>query len=600
MKMKIFIYLILVCTSVFTQNRTKYIWETPVTYNVSAPVEMINELRKEVDTLLKYNALAPLRVYFGDIIWETYFSYLEPARLITTLGKAYNHLTPVQRQQVKNYIRQELSNPISSPWLRNSISNAHLSRTEGKRREYHQLEQVWGYNNYANLNFRPVSHLLYGIWLYAFNSKDYSLIQENWNNIKQYYNEFRNRELNLPSGLSAAIAVARMAAIMNDTQMLQTVTNHLNTYLPFSGLIQSSLNFAYNGFNGWDAPYPYDTDRARKYIFMGWIYLNISPEMCRFLDDFYQQQVIQHHQNEVNKFPLWWVRAVPYWSRWTGDESVGLPSEVFGMASPIERWIIKKNASQFSLYTRSVPYCTGDSHWLEMLVDAIELYGQTNWVDVRTYNDSIPPAAINDLQVVYSESKGYLIWTTPTDDGLNGRPFNYHFKYSATTIDNNLWNQYPDIPFNKSIKQAGEIDTLQIPFLGSDSIYHIAVKSSDDFGNISTISNQVLFNSTLVSVEDTYVPKEFKVYPVYPNPFNPHTNIRFTITELSKVNINVYSIVGEQVDIISDNRILPSGEHSFIWTPTNLSSGVYVISVRIENQNTGKAEQKLIKSVLLK
>ncbi len=600
--MKIKLYFLIFFLSAFTiaQDRTKYIWETPITYNVNAPQHLIQELRKEIDTLLKYNNLAPLRVYFGDIMYETYFSYLEPGRVILTLARAYNHLTPAQRTLVGNYIRAELSNPASSLWTHNNINNAHLSRTVGNRREYHMLDQVWGADNMMNLGFRPVLHTLYGIWLYAYNSKDFAIIQENWNQIKQYYNEFSNRELNLLSGISAAIAVARMSQIMNDSQMLQTVTNHINTYLKFTGLIQSVKNFAYNGFNGWDAPYPYDTDRGRDLIFMNFFFLNISPEICRFLDDFYQAETIAHHQNEVNKFPLWWIRSVSYWSRWTGDESVGLPSEACGMASPIERWILRRNPSQFLLYTRSHPYCFGDSHWLEMLIDAIELYGQTEWKDVRTFNDSLPPSAITDLRVEYSDSKAYLIWTTPADDGLNGRPFNYYIKYSSSPINDNQWNQYADIPYNKSVKNAGEVDTLRIPALGNDSLYYIAIKSSDDFGNVSSISNVVEFDNTLVGVDGNLIPKEFYVYPVYPNPFNPSTNIKFLLAETSKVTISAYSVTGQLVDVIEKNKTYLPGEYSVKWNPKNLSSGIYFISVNTEGADSKTNNIKTLKTVLLK
>jgi hypothetical protein len=600
MKIKIILFTFFIFLSVsFSQNVNKYIWETPVTYNANAPDYMVQELRKEIDTLLKYNSWAPLRVYFGDIIWETYFSYLEPARSILTLARAYNHLTPVQRTQVGNYIRAELSNPNSSPWVHNSIGNAHLDRTIGNRREYHMLDSIWGADNYTNLNFRPVLHILYGIWLYAYNSKDFAIIQENWQNIKQYYNEFSNRELNLPSGLGAAIAMVRMSEIMNDTQMRQNCINQITAKLTTQGFIEAAKNFAYNGFNGWDAPYPYDTDRGRDLIFMGWIFLNISPEICRFLDDYYQQQTIQHHLNEVQKYPLWWIRSVPYWTRWTGDESVGLPSEVCGMASPIERWIIKRNKFEFAIYTKSRPYCKADSHWLEMLIDAIELYGQTNWVDVRTYNDSIPPSPINDLRVEYSNSKAYLIWTTPNDNGLSGRPFNYWFKYSNNPINDNLWNQYPTIPYNKSIKSAGEIDTLIIPNLGNDSIYYIAVKSEDDFRNLSAISNTVIFNSTL-SVDEEISLKTFYVNPVYPNPFNPETKISFYLPRTSTVNIAVYSVVGELVDKVFNDELLISGEHSLSWRPENLSSGIYFIVVKSKDELTKESSIKIIKSVLLK
>lgn len=592
--------LVLVVFNIYltAQDRSIYIWETPVAYNVNAPQQMINELRKEIDTLFKYNAMAPLRVFYGDIIWESYFSYLEPSRSVLTLARAYNHLTPAQRLNVKQYIREELSNPISTPWTRTSTQI--LSRTDGKRREYHLLDQVWGSNNISDIDNRPVLHLLYGIWLYSFNSKDNSIIQENWTKIKQYYQAFKSRELKLPSGIGAAIAVARMSLIMNDTQTYQTALNDINNSLAFQGLIESAKNFAYNGNQGWDAPYPYNTDRQRKLIFMGWIYLNISPELCRFLDDYYHQQVVTEHQSEVKKFPYWWVRSVPYFSRWTGDESVGLSSEVCGMASPIERWLLKKDANSFSLYTRSVPYCIGDSHWLEMLIDNIELYGQTQWVDVRNYNDSIPPNSVTDLQIEYHNSSAYLIWTTPSDNGLNGRPFNYWFRYSKDPIDNNQWNQYQIIPYNKTIKSAGESDTLKLPELGSDPLYYIAVKSSDDFNNISSISNIITLDNSMVSVDDKQKPTGFFVYDNFPNPFNPQTNIRFSLPSASTVSINIFSSIGELITKLADNEIYNSGEHNLKWNAQSFPSGVYLINITIKENSSSKLSFKTIKSVLLK
>lgn len=594
----IFFILLFIYIDLFSQNRSIYIWETPVTHNVNAPQEMVNELRKEIDTLLKYNALAPLRVFYGDVIWETYFSYLEPARSILTLARSYKHLTASQRILVGTYIREELSNPISSPWLR--MSNPILSRTEGKRREYHLLDEIWGSDNVANYDNRPVLHLLYGLWLYAFNSNDYDLIEENWSEIKQYYQSYKNRELNLLSGIGAAIAVTRMSEIMNDSQMLQTAIDDINNNLPFQGLIESAKDFSYNGFNGWDAPYPYNTDRARNLIFMGWIYLNISSEMCRFLDDYYYSQVVSDHNNEIQKFPLWWVRSVPYFSRWTGDESIGLSSEVCGMASPIERWIMDRDANAFSLYTRSVPYCIGDSHWLEMLVDNIELYGRTDWVDIRTYNDTIPPNQTSDLHIEYLDSSAYLIWTTPEDNGLNGRPFSYWFRFSSEPINEILWNQYQLIEYNQTVKSAGEQDTLKLSNLGNDSTYYIAVKSADDFDNLSLISNIVVLDNSLVDVKEKIKPNNYFICDVYPNPFNPQSNIRINLPSTSTISINVYSVVGELVDKLIDNKIFVSGEHTFNFNGANLSSGVYIINISAKDNNTSNTTLKSIKAVLIK
>lgn len=586
--------------SIYSQDRTKYIWETPISYDVNAPAELISQLRKEADTILKYPSLAPLRVFFGDVIFENYFSYLEPARVITTLARAYRYLTPSQRERVKNYIRTLLQHPQASPWNYADINNMHLDRRAGKRREYHRLHTIWGYDDRSHLGWRPVLHILYGIWLYAYNSKDYDLIRNNWNQIRQYYNAFSSREIKLLSGLGAAIAMARMAYIANDNQTLQSVFNQINANMQFTGLLQSAMNFAYNGNQGWDAPYPYNTDRARDLIFMGWIYLNITPEICRFLDDYYRQEVIQHHTNEVSKYPLWWIRSVPYWSRWTGDESIGLPSEVCGMASPIERWIMKKTAGEFYIYTRSSPYCIGDSYWIEMLIDAIEIYGKISWKDVRTYSDNTPPNRINDLRVEYVNSKGYLIWTTPSDDGLLGAPFSYDIRYSNSQINEQNWNSYQKIEYNMSIKKAGETDTLKINYLGPDSIYYIAIKAVDDFGNASTISNQAIFNSKLVNFEDIFIPKEFYVYPAYPNPFNPSTQIKFNIPETSKATIKVYNSMGEEIEKLEESKEFLPGIYTIKWAPVKISSGIYYIRFSFSSLSTSKTYTKTIKAALIK
>jgi hypothetical protein len=592
-----FFYSIVISQNV---NINKYIWETAINYNSSAPDYMIKELRKEIDTLLKYNSWAPLRVYFGDyIIDESYFSYLEPGRVITTLARAYKYLTTAQRIKVGEYIRLELENKTTSPWVHKQGKSL-LDPRYGKRREYHMLEKIWGYDKLHKLNFRPLLHVLYGLWLYAYNSKDFAIIHENWDYIKNYYTEYAYREINLPSGLGATIAMIRMAEFMNDAQTRQACINHLTQKLITSGFLDSAFNFAYNGFNGWDAPYPYNGERERDLIFMSWIFLNISPEICRFLDDYYRQQTIQHHIQQLKKYPLWWIRSVQYWTRWTGDESIGLPSEVCGMASPIERWIMKKNASEFSVYVKSSPYCYADCHWIEMLIDAIELFGQTAWKDIRTYYDNQAPEAIKDLRVEYFNSKFYLIWTTPSDNGIEGKPLNYWFRYSSSPLNDNYWEQYPLIEYNKSIKKAGEIDTLVLSSkLGNDSIYYIAVKSEDEFKNLSAVSNQAIIKNYLYT-DETGIQKTFYLSQNFPNPFNPETKLNFYISNVSKVKVIVYNTLGEVVDLIINDKIFPKGEHTIAWKPNKLASGIYLISFEAKEQNSPVKYKKIIKTVLLK
>ena len=71
------------------------------------------------------------------------------------------------------------------------------------------------------------------------------------------------------------------------------------------------------------------------------------------------------------------------------------------------------------------------------------------------------------------------------------------------------------------------------------------------------------------------IPGEFKLFPNYPNPFNPETKIRYDLLKNSKVNINVYNVVGCQVKTLVDH-FKNAGSYEVIFDGAQLASGVYL------------------------
>ncbi len=65
---------------------------------------------------------------------------------------------------------------------------------------------------------------------------------------------------------------------------------------------------------------------------------------------------------------------------------------------------------------------------------------------------------------------------------------------------------------------------------------------------------------------------------VYPNPFNPVTNIAFNLPTSGKVSANVYNVKGDLVQKLSDSY-LEKGVHQFTFNGNNLSSGVYFLKI---------------------
>jgi len=83
---------------------------------------------------------------------------------------------------------------------------------------------------------------------------------------------------------------------------------------------------------------------------------------------------------------------------------------------------------------------------------------------------------------------------------------------------------------------------------------------------------------------------EFELYPAYPNPFNPTTNIRYSLPAAENVSLAVYNNLGQKVATLIDGY-REAGEHELIWNATEYASGVYYLMLRASE---GQKVQKLL------
>ena len=88
--------------------------------------------------------------------------------------------------------------------------------------------------------------------------------------------------------------------------------------------------------------------------------------------------------------------------------------------------------------------------------------------------------------------------------------------------------------------------------------------------------------------------KSFSIDKMFPNPFNPSTEINYTVEHDGYLNIVVYNLLGQQVAELY-NGYQELGPHKVLWNAENISSGVYYVNITHEN---GHSES--MKAVLLK
>jgi hypothetical protein len=83
-------------------------------------------------------------------------------------------------------------------------------------------------------------------------------------------------------------------------------------------------------------------------------------------------------------------------------------------------------------------------------------------------------------------------------------------------------------------------------------------------------------DGTELSLFNGLIPEDFSIHSIYPNPFNPVTNIIYGLPEHVNVLILVYDLSGKQVETLI-NEFQTPGYHSVNWNADNLPSGVYLI-----------------------
>ena len=83
-------------------------------------------------------------------------------------------------------------------------------------------------------------------------------------------------------------------------------------------------------------------------------------------------------------------------------------------------------------------------------------------------------------------------------------------------------------------------------------------------------------SSSIVSImaDDKFVPVANYLSQNYPNPFNPETVIEYTLSNRSKVSINIYNLRGQEVTRLV-NVQQEAGYYKIIWNASNISSGIY-------------------------
>ena len=168
-------------------------------------------------------------------------------------------------------------------------------------------------------------------------------------------------------------------------------------------------------------------------------------------------------------------------------------------------------------------------------------------------------------------------------------------------LDVRFDNEYRICPFQGTLNLLSSRETETIDFEIIDGKTWELTHLSSDYsvlltgkGQINIPGNQSEF--LLKETDFTALPIEFNLFPAFPNPFNPVTQIRFSVPpteDQTHTSVSVYDLNGILIETLS-NGYLDAGNHQVIWNAGTHPSGMYF--VRMQSGHFDKT----IKTMLIK
>ncbi len=131
------------------------------------------------------------------------------------------------------------------------------------------------------------------------------------------------------------------------------------------------------------------------------------------------------------------------------------------------------------------------------------------------------------------------------------------------------------------------------PAVSVDSIYTIPAKSVVTM--VGMLDGSAITGVQKITEQN---PESFSLYQNYPNPFNPTTTISYKLPESSLVILNIYDILGNELNELINER-QNAGEYTLSYDGSKLASGTYFLKLNAVG-NDGKIFNSVKKMVLLK
>jgi hypothetical protein len=176
---------------------------------------------------------------------------------------------------------------------------------------------------------------------------------------------------------------------------------------------------------------------------------------------------------------------------------------------------------------------------------------------------------------IQSTAKPNLGNLNNADTSDNG--FNYIFGNFHNDTIPDLYNNTPDsIMAENNFWGTGNLTIIE------QHIFH-----KPDNPALGFVDYIPIYIPVSVSNNGNTAPSGFKLFDIYPNPFNPSAVIKYELPKTGFVSLKIYDILGNEISILEEG-IKQAGSHEITYNATNLASGIYFVKLETDEASVSK------------
>jgi hypothetical protein len=187
------------------------------------------------------------------------------------------------------------------------------------------------------------------------------------------------------------------------------------------------------------------------------------------------------------------------------------------------------------------------------------------------------------LALITSSTPFTIGWTAPGDDGVTGRAMCYDLRYSGLPLTAANFDQATQVVGLPAPAAAGTAESFVVSGLPDSVPIYMALRSADDTGNWSTISNVVTRPVQTTEVDPSALEVSFSL--PRPNPARQSVRWVYSLPQASRVQVDVFDITGRHVHAVADGT-REAGRGDLSWDLHDdrggpVEAGLYFVKARL-------------------